>query len=154
MTSVRQFLSTADAHTCRIECRDPGYREYDLGFRTRRHGDYLYVTEAAQETRLSPGMRIAAVGTCAVPFLLKDLGHEVFWGRGTDREDWDLVLRMFDTVDVFPGDGTVRRLELGRYPVQAAEPRLAWEERGDAVVLTVEALDDAAALEALVELAG
>ncbi len=154
VTAVRQFLSTADARTCRVACTDPSYAEYDLGFRTRRCGDYLYVTEAAQETRLAPGMRIAAVGRTTVPFMLKDTAQEIFWGRGTDREDWDLALRMFDDIDVFPGDGHVVRLDLRRYPVEKPAARMACERRGTACVLTADSLLDGAAVARLVEEAG
>jgi hypothetical protein len=149
--ATRQFLSTADALSCTLAV--PGYDEWTCGFKTKRVGDYLYVTEAAQETRLAPGMRIAAVGKNAVPFLLRDLGQEIFWGRGTDREDWDLVLRMYDSIDVFPGDGHVERLDLRAYPVQdaAEKPALSFERIGDALVARVGSLADADALEASLE---
>ena len=114
VVAARQFLASADARTCAVTCDD--YAEYDLGFETRRHGDFLYVTRTCGDERLAPGMRIAAVGRNAVPFLLQDTGAEIFWGRDTDREDWDLALRMYDDIDVFPGDGHVERLPLRRFP--------------------------------------
>lgn len=154
VAAVRQFLSTCDARTCRPTCHDPAYAEYDLGFSVQRSGDHLYVTEARQEERLAPGMRIAAVGRNTVPFLLKDIAQEIFWGRGTDREDWGLALRMFDDVDVFPGDGHVMRMDLRRYPVQTRAPRLACARREGACVLTVESLADGAAVARLLEEAG
>lgn len=154
VAAVRQFLSTCDARTCRLTCHDPAYTEYDLGFSVQRGGDYLYVTEMRQEERLAPGMRIAAVGRNTVPFLLKDIAQEIFWGRGTDREDWGLALRMFDDIDVFPGDGHVMRMDLRRYPVQTRTPRLACARREDACVLTVESLADGTAVARLLEEAG
>lgn len=127
MEAARQFLATAGARTCTVECHDPAYQEFDLGFETKRHGDFLYVTRAGRDERLKPGMRIAAVGKNTVPFLLKDTAQEIFGGRGTDREDWGLALRMFDDIDVFPGDGHVERLELRRF---AAEPGKEGAEAG------------------------
>lgn len=109
LEAARQFLATAHARTCSVTCDD--FTEYSLGFSTRRCGDYLYVTDSTDE-RLKPGMRIVAVGRNTVPFVLKDTGQDIFWGRGTDREDWDLAMRMFDDVDVFPGNGHVERLPL------------------------------------------
>lgn len=146
VAAVRQFLSTCDARTCRLTCNDPAYAEYDLGFRAQRHGDFLYVVEARQEKRLAPGMRIAAIGRNTVPFVLKDTAQEVFWGRGTDREDWGLVLRMFDDVDVFPGDGHVVRMDLRRYPLERPEARMACQRHGTACVMTVDSLSDGAAV--------
>lgn len=147
--AVNQFLSTADARTCTVFCEDPAYRPCSLGFETRRHGDFLYVTAARQEARLRPGMRIVAVGRNTVPFLLKDTAQEIFWGRGGDREDWDLALRMFDDIDVFPGDGRVERLDLRRYPLERPEPRFSCERAGEAAVLTVGSLEDPAPVEQL-----
>lgn len=143
LLAARQYLSTARARTCRVTCHDPAYREYDLGFRVKRHENFLYVTQADQETRLAPGMRIVAVGMNKIDFLLKDAGAEIFWGRGTDREDWDLAMRMFDDIDVFPGDGHVMRLDLRRYPVP--EPRPVFEARvtGGAVVARADDLGQA-----------
>lgn len=148
---VRQFLSTADARTCHVSCSDPAYTESDLGFKTQRHGDFLYVTEVSQEERLAPGMRIVAVGRSTVPFLLKDTAQEVFWGRNTDREDWDLALRMFDDIDVFPGDGHVMRIDLRRYPAQARPATMACERRERACILTVDSLEDGQATTRLLE---
>ena len=143
---ARQFLSTAGARTCSVTCSD--YQEDTLGFETRRCGDYLYVTRSDDE-RLKPGMRIVAVGRNTVPFLLKDTGQDIFWGRGTDREAWDLVMRMFDDVDVFPGDGHVERLSLKRLPLTHAQPQpaCAISEPAEGVALfDVRSLTDANAL--------
>lgn len=119
MEAARQFLATAGAaSTCAVECHDPAYQEFTLGFTTKRDGDFLYVTSAEQDERLKPGMRIVAVGRSTIPYLLKDTAQEIFGGRGTDREDWGLAMRMFDDIDVFPGDGHVERLPLRKFPVK------------------------------------
>lgn len=124
MLAVRQFLSSAGAsEVCSVSCTDPIWHETSLGFSTKRLGDYLYVTSAKQEKRLEPGMRIAAVGENTIPFMFKDMGVEIFNGRDTDREDWDLALRMYDDVDVFPGDGHVKRLDLRKYPLESGSSR-------------------------------
>ena len=166
LAAVRQFLSTADARTCTVGCADPSYQEYGLGFEARRFEDALYVTRSCGDERLQPGMRIVAVGRNTVPFLLKDTAQEIFWGRGTDREDWDLALRMFSDIDVFPGDGSVQRLDLRRFPLgpaalspvagpaevtsapatPCAEP---CEVESDTALLTLHRLDDATGLNAV-----
>ena len=156
--AVRQFLSTCDARTCGVECHDPAYAgENDMGFATRRHGDFLYVVRTGGEDRLSVGMRIVAVGRNTIPFLLKDTAQEIFWGRDTDRENWDLALRMFDDIDVFPGDGYVERLGLRHFPAgNAPDPRTnpcRFEMVGEAAVLSLRTLRDAAAIEAALDAA-
>lgn len=143
LLAARQYLSTAGAKTCKVTCHDGSYQEYDLGFRVKRHENFLYVTEARQETRLAPGMRIAAVGMNRIDFLLKDMGADVVWGRGTDREDWDLAMRMFDGIDVFPGDGHVMRLDLRRYPVEAPVPEFSTHVQDGAVVMRIDDLSQA-----------
>ena len=140
LLAARQYLSTAGAKTCKITCHDPHYTEYDLGFRVKRQENFLYVTQTRQETRLAPGMRIVAVGMNKIDFLLKDMGADIFWGRGSDREDWDLAMRMFDDIDVFPGDGHVMRLDLRRYPVEKPAPEFAVHVQGNAVVARVDDL--------------
>ena len=143
LLAARQYLSTAGAKTCKVTCHDPHYTEYDLGFRVKRHENFLYVTEARQETRLAPGMRIVAAGMNRIDFLLKDLGADVFWGRGSDREDWDLAMRMFDDIDVFPGDGHVMRLDLRRYPVETPAPEFTTCVQDGAVVMRIDDLSQA-----------
>ena len=143
LLAARQYLSTAGAKTCKVTCHDGSYQEYDLGFRVKRHENFLYVTETRQETRLAPGMRIAAVGMNRIDFLLKDMGADVVWGRGTDREDWDLAMRMFDDIDVFPGDGHVMRLDLRRYPVEAPVPEFSTHVQDGAVVMRIDDLSQA-----------
>lgn len=116
--AVRQLVATAGASaTCTLSCADPSWHETTLGFEAKRVQDVLYVTRVDQETRLAPGMRIVAVGENKVADLVSGIGPDVFGGRGTDRESWDLTLRMFDDIDVFPGDGHVERLDLRRYPL-------------------------------------
>lgn len=151
--AVRQFLSTCDARTCGVECHDPVYAgEDDLGFTTRHHGDFLYVVRTGGEDRLSVGMRIVAAGRNTIPFLLKDTAQEIFWGRDTDRENWDLALRMFDDIDVFPGDGHVERLDIRRFPANSTpDPGMDpchLEMAGEAAVLSLRTLQDAAPIEA------
>lgn len=143
LLAARQYLSSADAHSCKVTCHDKSYSEWDMGFRVKRHENFLYVTEARQETRLAPGMRIVAVGMNKIDFLLKDVGAEVFWGRDTDREDWDLAMRMFDDIDVFPGDGHVMRLDLRKYPVETPDPQFGVTTQGNCVIARVDTLDDA-----------
>ncbi len=151
LLAARQYLASADARSCKVTCHDPSYSEWDLGFRTKRCGDFLYVTQADQETRLKPGMRIVAVGMNKIEFLLKDTGAEIFWGRDTDREDWDLAMRMFDDIDVFPGDGHVMRLDLRKYPVVAPKAEMSVRTEGSAVIARVDSLADAEAAQQLAE---
>ena len=143
--AARQYLASAGARACQLICNTPGYAEYDLGFRTRRAGDALYVTQAAQEERLPVGTRIVAVGGKTIPDVMGEAKADVFGGRDTDREDWDLTLRAAGEVDVVYADGQQEHLELRRYPVSQPQPRLCVSEAaGDngahAVVLRIDDL--------------
>ncbi len=148
MLATRQLIASAHASaTCRVTCADPAWRETSLGFRVRRDGEWLYVTSATAEPRLSPGMRVAAVGRERIPELLRDMGADVLGGRGTDLEDWDLTLRMFDDMDVFTGDGHVERLDLRRYPIPAQDATtVVTEPRAGVALVRVGSLADPDAL--------
>lgn len=151
LASARQFLSTADARSCSVTSYDPAWSEYFLGFRTQRYGDYLYVTGVTGETRLEPGMRIVSAGRTKISELAANTGYEIFNGRGTDREDWDLALRMFDDIDVFPGNDRVERLDLRRFPLTPATPTFHFSTPADnTCVLSVGSLDDAAKVRGLI----
>ncbi|MBR2835247.1 MAG: hypothetical protein IKE43_06015 [Coriobacteriales bacterium] len=142
--AARQYLATAGASVCKVEMYDPAYAEWSCGFTAKREDDFLYVTSADPATGLTPGMRIVAVGKNTIPFLLKDTGADIFWGRGTDREDWDLVYRMYDSVDVFPGDGHVKRLDLLHLP-RGEEPAPVFSATSvtdNAVLVRVDSLAD------------
>ena len=152
LISTRQYLATVGDKNCRILPMDPSYHEWTLGFRARRSGDHLYVVSARPESGLVPGDEIVALGNEMLSQIRKNYPMSILWEHQDEREDWDLFLRMFQTVEVFPGDGTAHRVELKKLPVTAEEPantfRMLNEETG---LLTIESFADADAIQALVQ---
>lgn len=52
-------------------------------------------------------------------------------------------MRMFDDIDVFPGDGHVMRLDLRRYPVETPDPEFTTRVQDSAVVMRIDDLSQA-----------
>jgi len=108
------------------------YSPWCCGFFTRRYGDSLYVTALRGETRLAPGDRITAVNGGPPSSHRANIQKNIFWSDDPEREDWNGLLKMADTVDVEHRDGTRERLPLRRHPLSpaAARPRLLEAPRG------------------------
>lgn len=152
LISARQYLATVGDKNCRIESLDPEYQEWTLGFRARRKGDHLYVTEAWEETEIRPGDEIYAIGGQRVIELRKQCRQNIFWEPKDEREDWDLFLRMYETVEIFRGDGTARKVKLKHYPKTEPTARLSYEQWEDGIAyMKIESFADGEALARLVE---
>ena len=131
LISTRQFLATVGDRNCEVLSLDPSYSEWDTGFVCRRTGDHLYVTEADPASGVAPGEEIFAVGDERIPDLRKKYGQNIFWENTDEREDWDLLLRMYDTMEIFPGDGTARKVPIRHLPKEKKEPVLAFQILND-----------------------
>ena len=92
------------------------YTPWTPGFLTRRYGDSLYVTAVTHDARLTVGDRINAVngGTPAAQRAV--IQKNFFYANEPEREDWNGLLKMADTVDVEHTDGTTEHLEVKRFP--------------------------------------
>ncbi len=131
LISSRQFLATVGDRNCEVLSLDPSYSEWDTGFVCRRTGDHLYVTEADPASGVAPGEEIYAVGDERIPDLRKKYGQNIFWENTDEREDWDLLLRMYTTMEIFPGDGTARKVPIRHLPKEKKEPVLAFQILND-----------------------
>ncbi|MCI8513766.1 MAG: hypothetical protein HFI93_03930 [Lachnospiraceae bacterium] len=152
LISTRQFLATVGDKNCRVESLDSSYREWTPGFKARRKGEHLYVTEASEETEVRPGDEIYAIGGQRVSELRRQYRQNIFGEWEDEREDWDLFLRMFETIEVFRGDGTVRRVKIRRYPLERKPARLSCERWDDGLCyMKIESFAEAEAVARLVE---
>ena len=149
---ARQYLATVgDRNSC-VYSLDPAYEEWDFGFKTRRVGDHLYVTEATEESGVKPGDEIYAGGDERIPDLRIKYGENIFWENKDEREDWDLLLRMYDTMEVFPGDGSARRVSLKKRKTPEHRPENTLKEAAPGVLLlTLESLADPEEIKELME---
>ncbi len=129
MQAARQLIASAHASaTCTVASGDPDWQEQTVGFTAKREGDKLFVAGVAGDDRLAPGMRIAALDDSPISQVVTDFGADIFGGRGSDRESWDLALPMFDHMEVFPGDGSAKRLDIRRFPAPADRPAIAVDQ--------------------------
>lgn len=152
LISARQYLATVGDKNCRIESLDPDYQEWTLGFRARRKGDHLYVVEAREETEVKPGDEIYAIGGQRAAELRKQCRQNIFWEKVDEREDWDLFLRMYETIEIFREDKTAHRVKLKHYPSTEKAACLSCELQEDGLVyMKIESFADEEAVARLVE---
>lgn len=118
------------------------------GFRARRFGDSLYVTEALPETGLAPGERIVKVNR-------RDIGafsgspSNGLYGQCPERELWEDFLERAERCTV-ESHGSLREIMPRKYPLQAS-PRNTYQKIDeDTACLRLESFMDIEATEALI----
>ena len=117
---VCQYLASLDDPCLKFSMLDhAGYRNYDVGFRARRYGDYLYVTESYAEDRVKPGDMITVINSLAPGVHRKKMVKNLFIGETAEREQWGNLLKMAKHCVVEHADGTKEDLVLRHYPVSA-----------------------------------
>ncbi|MCD8117560.1 MAG: S41 family peptidase [Oscillospiraceae bacterium] len=145
---VSQMLACTGDRALRLELLPrEGYEPYGPGFFTRRFGDSLYVTALAGETRLAIGDRIRAINGGS-PAHHREVIQKNFFYAGPDapeREDWNGLLKMADTVTV---NGEV--VPLARYPRKSPHPGPAALLEKDVLYLRPPVLDAPEAAESLI----
>lgn len=129
---VNQMLACmGDRHLALSLLPGEGYEPYSVGFFARRCGDALYVTDAFADDRLSPGDRITAVNGGTPAHHRHAIQKNFFYADVPEREDWNALLKMAQTIDV-EGLGTI---ELRHFPRKTAvrAPSLRFEGRSAVV---------------------
>ena len=117
---VSQMLACIGDRHLRLELTpSAGYEPWSPGFFTRRYGDSLYVTAVTGETRLAVGDRIEAINGGSPAAHRANIQKNFFYSADSEREDWNGLLKMADTVDVLRPDGKSETVTLERYPRSA-----------------------------------
>lgn len=112
----------------------------DPGFRVRRYGDQLIVTEAAKDHRFAPGDVITKVQNNPIPEYYKQVWRTL---RTTiqENEDWLIALQFSSTVHV-QREGGEERISLERFPFDPPVLQMEAAVQGDACVLRLDSLAD------------
>lgn len=141
---VSQMLAAAgDRHTRLSLLPSESYTPWRSGFYTRRYGDSLYVTAAAEETRLRPGDRICAINGGTPGEHRRTIQKNIFFADEPEREEWTGLLKMAESVDLLRPDGSTERLELRRYPADGAgAPVMRLYERPGGLILDLRNVPD------------
>ena len=118
---INQMLAcTGDRHL-RFSLRPSDtYAPWSPGFFTRRFEDSLYVTAVTGDSRLSVGDRITAINGGLPAAHRANIQKNFFYAETSEREDWNGLLKMADTVTVARQDGSEKTLSLGRFPLAPA----------------------------------
>lgn len=118
---INQMLAcTGDRHL-RLALRPSDtYTPWSPGFFTRRFEDSLYVTAVTGDKRLSVGDRIAAVNGGAPAAHRANIQKNFFYSNTPEREDWNGLLKMADTITVVRPGGAQETLSLERFPLAPA----------------------------------
>ena len=119
---------------------ETAWQPADPGFRVRRYGDELIVTEAAKDHRFVPGDVITKVQNNTIPAYYKQVWRTL---RSTvpENEDWLIALQFSNTVHV-RRDGGEERLSLMRFPFDPPEIRTEIAFRDGVCLLRLDTLSD------------
>ena len=138
--------------------KTPYYPDYTWGMRVRACEDALYVTDAIEGSPFAVGQKIVGASIYAeptfrsIPKLRKKLGLGLY-GATPERELWDPLLHFVNRylVEIPGGSGeeevATERITAERLPHPAPPRAFELREKGDALVLTLRDLADAAAFE-------
>ena len=94
------------------------YKNYDAGFRVRRFGDDLYVTEADAEDRVQPGDKITQINRRSPGEHQRKFGKNFLIGTTPEREQWGGILKMGKHFLVEHQNGETEDLKFKHYPLR------------------------------------
>ena len=126
---------------------ETAWRPADPGFRVRRCGDRLIVTEAAKDHRFHSGDIITRVQNNPIPEY-----HRQVWRtlrtKIEENEDWLIALQFSSTVHVLRQGGE-ERLLLERFPFDPLDIRTEISFRDDVCLMRLDSLSDSNAISRL-----
>lgn len=122
----------------------------EVGFRVRRFEDSLYVTHVTQSKRFQVGDRIDSLDGLSIPELTEKHAH-IFNEPHPEREDWNLVTKLYDTADVRQSDGSVQKTTIETYPKQPHASIYQVTMEGTTAILTMTDFLNPDAIVAMVE---
>ena len=117
----------------------------DPGFRVRRYGDTLIVTEAGKDRRFRPGDVITKVQNNTIPEYHKQVWRTLR-SKIQENEDWLIALQFSNTVHV-QREGGEKRLLLERFPFDPPAIRTEITFRDGVCLLRLDSLSDAAGID-------
>lgn len=108
----------------------------DKGFRIRRFEDRLYVTAVSQEKRISKGMVFVSIGGYTIPELKKK--HSRLLNENhPERENWNLILPLYDFGDIEIEKGKKRKFYFGTYTKENYKAIFSVQQLDAAILLTI-----------------
>lgn len=122
----------------------------EVGFKVRRFEDSLYVTHVTQSKRFQLGDRIDSLDGLTIPELTEKHAH-LFNEPHPERDDWNLVTKLYHTADVLQSDGTVQTTTIETYPKQPHASIYQVKMEGTTAILTMTDFLNPDAIVAMVE---
>ena len=114
---VSQMLACIGDRHLKLALRpSESYAPWAPGFLTRRYGDSLYVTAVTGDERLAVGDRIAAINGGSPAAHRAAIQKNFFYADEPEREDWNGLLKMADSIDAEHANGSRERLDVRRFP--------------------------------------
>ena len=138
---LEQIGAFCDPGTQLLLRGETAWRPADPGFRVRRYGDELIVTEAEKDRRFVPGDIITKVQNNTIPEYYNQVWRTL---RSTvqENEDWLIALQFSNTVHVRRERGE-ERLPLMRFPFDPPDARTEISFRDGVCLLRLDSLSDA-----------
>ena len=119
---VSQMLACIGDRRLKLTLRpSDSYAPWTPGFLTRRYGDGLYVTAVTGDGRLAVGDRITAINGGSPAAHRAAIQKNFFYADGPEREDWNGLLKMAESIDVERTDGSQERLDVLHFPRSAGQ---------------------------------
>lgn len=151
---VSQYLASLGDPNLKFSMADhEDYKNYCVGFRARRYGNDLYVTECAQDQRLKVGDKITAINQLPPGGHRAKFRKNILIGNTAEREQWSGFLKMADHFEVEHSDGTKEDLSFEHF--ELLQPEYKTEFRSlteDVCYLCIEEFSpDTTALETLLQ---
>lgn len=141
VSAVDAFLGEYRDRSLRLTVKNTDtYKRESCGFRARRYGDGLYVTEIREEKRLGPGAVITEINRVPVSQVAGGSGTALYGGV-PEREFWDIPLNAAWSYKL----GSGKEIKAGKYPYIEPRGELSLKTVDGAAVVTLTGAVTAAA---------
>lgn len=115
---INQYLRTMQDYNLNFQMKTiDGYRPGTIGFRARRYGESLYVSDVYEENRLNIGDEIVTINGKTPKYHRDHIVHNIFGSEIPENENFTGLLKMASVMEVKHVDGTIQKMKIGRYDV-------------------------------------
>ncbi|MCD8348571.1 MAG: S41 family peptidase [Lachnospiraceae bacterium] len=125
---VSEYLASLGDPNLKFSMINHGnYKNNTVGFRARRYGDDLYVTEVGRDDRLKLGDKITKLDKYTPSEHRTKIPKNFMTGNTPEREQWGGFLKMFPTFDVEHADGTTENMKFRHFIIEKPKRKLEFE---------------------------
>ncbi|MCC8101916.1 MAG: hypothetical protein LIP11_06525 [Clostridiales bacterium] len=125
---VSEYLASLGDPNLKFSMINHGnYKNNTVGFRARRYGDDLYVTEVGRDDRLKLGDKITKLDKYTPGEHRTKIPKNFMVGNTPEREQWGCFLKMFPSFEVEHADGTTENLKFRHFIIEKPKRKMEFE---------------------------